>query len=163
MGWGILSRIGLVALVLCTSTIHADLLPWPWGGRCAFPWEEIQGVWAPASKISNERYLFRIRKNLHGMPKVLSFSHYRGDELIGQGKARFKPYQQQIRVRVEGVGRELGSSYIMSIGNYAEQKYQNCAEGHRIMVITVSTVVGGASKSHVVIDKIADGSNISDP
>lgn len=50
MGWGKkLVRILLLALTiwfLAPLNVQSDeVLPWPWGSECPFPWSDIQGQW----------------------------------------------------------------------------------------------------------------------
>ncbi len=160
-------KASLKVLILITSllmgpALHADLkpldlLPWPWGSECPFPWTTIEGEWVVRSKdASQERFLFEVTQTWDNGTKVLEVSRFdQTGSLIGVGKATAPRGERVIRAVMTGVGpNNKGIPYWILVRTYVERlekRKKSCTRGKLVTVITIRSRDG--QEVHLIVDK----------
>ena len=132
-----------------------DLIPWPWGTECPFPWEKIEGQWFTRHKDHPERFTFEVKKTDEYGSRILEIRRYNEDEkLIGLGEAVSAKYEKIVYAQMVSVGTDEERRYLAIIRTYVEAQKRSCARGKQVTVITLRDSDGSENHdTHVIIDK----------
>lgn len=142
----------LITLVFCTLALQAnaqlndpnagDLVPWPWGTECVFPWNEIEGNWrvrGTSESIFNSHKLgFEIAEDVRGGVKLLYIKHMneRG-EPIGHGTGYGDKDNKLIKA-IMTIAGSPGLNYEIIVRAYSRDDTQTvqCVGGKMALAVT---------------------------
>ncbi len=160
MGWIRFVSFLIVVLSVVPATGKTskvdDLLPWPWGTECPFPWTRIEGEWVGKSQKITERFTLIIKDELESGAKILEVKRYDDlDNLIGQGEGVAPKGQRIVRAAMLGVGNYDGESYWALIRTYSEAPKKACTKNKQVMVITLRPTYEKSEQQdvHIVVDR----------
>ena len=135
-----------------------DLLPWPWGSECPFPWAIIEGEWNTRQKLNAERFTFEVKGTWDNGTRILEIRRYNEkDELIGLGEGASQRREKILRASMVGVGPAEGKSYGAISRTYVEEEQKrSCSKNKQVTVITLRDANGSSEHDvHLIIDKEA--------
>ncbi|MGE0762832.1 MAG: hypothetical protein AB7N80_06110 [Bdellovibrionales bacterium] len=160
---GKFTRNFLAVVLLLSATLAAaevrkkgDLLPWPWGSECPFPWTKIEGEWTSRQKNNPDRFTFEVKGTWDNGTRVLEIRRYNEkDELIGLGEGTSQRREKIVRASMAGVGPAEGESYWAIIRTYVEEEQKrSCSKNRQVTVITLRDANGSEENDvHLIIDK----------
>jgi len=134
----------------------SDLLPWPWGSECPFPWTQIEGDWV-ARKDHSERFTFIVKGTWENGTKVLEVRRFDSQErLIGIGEGVAPKGERIVRAAMTGVGPDEGHTYWALVRTYVERinrRNRSCAKNKQVTVITLRPAEGNSPDVHVIVDR----------
>jgi len=160
-----LAWIRILSFVLVTMSVipaHGkgasadDLLPWPWGSECPFPWTRIEGDWIARSEDGGERFSLNVKRELDNGARVLEVRRYDAlDNLIARGEGVSAKSQRVVRAAMVGVGAYSGESYWALIRTYSETQKRTCSKNKQVTVITLrpANESTGDHDVHIIVDK----------
>lgn len=139
-----------------------DLLPWPWGSECPFPWTKIEGTWSVRSDESpNQKFTFEVTGTRENGTKVLEVRRYDGKgRLIGIGEGISPKGERVVRAVMTGIGPDAGNFYWAIVRTYSDKapnRKNSCAQGKLVTVITLRSTDGSSEDIHLIVDKEAEG------
>lgn len=140
---------------LATSNQSDDLVPWPWGSECPFPWEKIQGAWVSRGSSNATRFTFNVKGSWGKDVRVLEIKRYNeSGDLIATGEGTSHRREKIVRAAMVGVGKFEGEAYWAIIRTYVEVQRRSCARGSKITVVTLRDADGSEEHDlHYVIEK----------
>lgn len=158
--------LALTALMITTAQAAdhevLDLLPWPWGSECPFPWTKIEGTWTVRKDDSQEKFTFEVTGTWENGTNVLEVRRYDGKgRLIGVGEGISPKGERVVRAVMTGFGPHAGKSYWAIVRTYSEKisnRKNSCARGKLVTVITLRPTDGSSEDVHLIVDKEAEGS-----
>lgn len=160
MGWIRILTFTMVVLSVIPATAKPssadDLLPWPWGSECPFPWTRIEGEWVGRSQDYTERFALTVTRELENGSKVLEVKRYDSyDNLIARGEGIAPRSQRIVRAGMVGVGEYSGESYWALIRTYSETQRRTCSKSKQVMVITLrpTNEKSGDHDVHIIVDR----------
>ena len=132
-----------------------DVLPWPWGSECPFPWSKIEGEWVAKTDTLSERFTFTVQDDRSPTTRVLLVHRFRSDgELIATGRGLAPRDDRVVRAVMVGVGSESGTSYWAIVRTYSEKQKKSCSRNKQVTVITLRSADGSAeNETHMVLEK----------
>lgn len=132
-----------------------DLMPWPWGSECPFPWSNIEGVWVSIGNENPTRFTFEVKGLWDSSTRLLEIRRYNSDdELVGIGEGTSQRREKIVRAAMIGIGLSEGESYWAIIRTYNEEQSRSCARSKQITVVTLRDADGSNSHDvHMVIEK----------
>jgi hypothetical protein len=164
-GAKILGAVGLLLSVTATAdVIIYDLLPWPWGSECPFPWTRIEGDWVVRSGERHDRFTFSVKGTWDNGTRVLEVLRYdsRG-RLIGTGEGVAPRGERIVRAAMSGQGSEKGKTYWALVRSYVEKRKMSCAKGKLVTVITLRPTDGASPDVHLIVERDEDEPKESQP
>lgn len=155
---GLLVGIGLAMTISAAADVTVyELLPWPWGTECPFPWRKIEGNWTVRSSENHEHFSFIVKGTWENGTRILEVQRYTGKGLlIGLGEGVAPRSERIVRAAMTGVGPEEGKSYWALVRTYVEKKKLSCARGKQVTVITLRPTDGSSDDVHLIVDKEED-------
>lgn len=153
--------LGLQAADFSQDVKKDDLVPWPWGTECPFPWAKIEGQWTTLRKDHPERFQFDLKGVWKNGTRVIEVRRYnQEDELIGLGEGITTRGEKIVRAAMVGVGPDEGKTYLAFIRTYVEAPKRTCSRGKLVTVVTLRSSDGSEEHdTHVIIEKDSSGNS----
>jgi hypothetical protein len=131
-----------------------DLLPWPWGTECPFPWKTIEGKWNSRTTVGREKFEFNSQGSLSNGTRLLEVARYDFEgRLVGVGMGVARRGDRIVRAAMVGVGEDDGSDYWAFIRTYSQKK-TTCARKNQVTVVTLRSIKNHSFKDvHMVLDR----------
>lgn len=146
----------LVGVQSSAFDIFGDVLPWPWGSECPFPWSKIDGDWSTRGTI-HEQFSFVYKGETKNGSRILDVSRFDEDgRLIGEGEGVSPKGERIVRAAMVGVGPSKGKSYWALVRTYRENQAgsKSCTKNKLVTVITLRPVGSTQTEDvHIIIDK----------
>ncbi len=147
-----------------------DVLPWPWGTECPFPWGNIEGVWKASKpsivEESSERryfggvpvrffYEFKVTDMAAYESKLVQITKYDEEgQVIGTGRGYSHPHQKIVRAVIVAAQGVNMANHRVIIRAYKQKLTLSCGNE----LVTVLTTRGmdneKSSDRHYVLKKI---------
>lgn len=117
-----------------------DLVPWPWGTECPFPWNQVDGSWEVkgrfGARYDRHRLEFESAEDVAAGVKLLYINHYnQRNKLVGQGVGYSNKENKIIKAVMTDV-TGVTSGYQIIVRSYAEVKGQSCRNGKLSVAVT---------------------------
>lgn len=157
--WRVLAVLGMGLVVqfsaVAGEVVLDDLLPWPWGSECPFPWSRIEGEWTTRGSLTPERFSFTNKGELENGSRVLDVKRFDFEgELIGVGEGISPRGERIVRAGMVGVGPDKGKTYWALVRTYRELEKKSCSRTKQVTVITLrSASHDGEKETHFIVDK----------
>jgi hypothetical protein len=120
---------------------ESDLVPWPWGTECLFPWNKVEGEWSVkgsyGSRYDRHRMVFEAAEDVSADGvKLLYIKHFnRGGKLVGEGTGYANPENKIIKaVMTDLTGVTTG--YQVIVRSYARAQGASCRRGKLAVAAT---------------------------
>lgn len=142
-----------------------DILPWPVGSECPFPWSSIEGDWFPLEAIEQQKLHFEVSQKLKDGTKVLDVLHYNSTgNLIGWGRGISPKGEKIVRLRMEYVSADRTGEYWGIVRAYVPQGEPtpaSCARSRRVTVFTLRPIDKRSKENeiHLFIEKASSRPN----
>lgn len=143
----------LLAVVFCSMAWGAniggnesmgdDLVPWPWGTECSFPWGDIEGAWHvrghDKSTYGGHKLVLESAENVRAGVKLLYIYHYNEEgKAVGQGTGFGDKDNKLIKaIMTNSTGR--GRGYEIIVRAYSKEmgpENLSCVNGKTALAVT---------------------------
>lgn len=116
-----------------------ELVPWPWGSECPFPWNTADGNWrvkgVTGSKYDRHNLLFQTAEDLNIGVKILNIYHYdQSGGLIGRGTGYSDAANKIIKASM--MKATTGDNYQIYVRSYANGRARTCARAKKAVAAT---------------------------
>lgn len=116
-----------------------ELVPWPWGSECPFPWSTADGNWrvkgVQGSKYDKHSLLFETAEDLEIGVKILNIYHYdKSGRLIGRGTGYSDASNKIIKASM--IESPTGDNYQIYVRSYANGRTRTCARAKKAVAAT---------------------------
>lgn len=150
-------NLGLKPLQILPSA-GAEVLPWPWGSECPFPWTRIEGSWVANTSGGAQRFDFLIVGSLSNGTVQLMVKWYDSfGNMIGQGEGLAPKTERIVRAALAGMGAEESNSYWAFVRTYMAKKgKKTCAKNQQVTVLTLRPADGKGDERHFILEKLEE-------
>lgn len=145
-----------------------DVLPWPWGTECPFPWEHIEGVWKTSRPAAYKKgangssrlalqvfYEFKVTNMRSSESKLVEITKYDSDgQVVGTGRGYSHPNQKIVRaVIIANQGVEMANHRVI-VRAYKQKSTLSCGSELVTVLTTRSMDNQSSSDRHYVLKKV---------
>lgn len=130
----------LTILSLSSGAVNSELVPWPFGQECSFPWQNLSGVWK--SQDSSLPYLVRFEvKNFEEGIREFQVMVYRSSgDLVGRGVGLIYRGDRVIRAQISGLGLERDRKYWILLRTFAKNQKNTCENSQQMTLISFRSI-----------------------
>jgi hypothetical protein len=117
-----------------------DLVPWPWGTECVFPWDKVDGEWKVKGKYGQQydrdTLVFETAEDVKAGIKLLYIYHYNDHgQVIGQGTG-FGDRDNKVIKAIMTNSNGRGFGYQIMVRTYSRIEGASCRMGKLSMAAT---------------------------
>lgn len=146
-----------------------DVLPWPWGTECPFPWDDIEGVWKaskPAASSEGEKfkgpgillntyYEFEVTNMSTYETKLVQITKFNEKgQVIGTGRGYSHPHQKIVRAVIVAAQGVNMANHRVIVRAYKQNTTLSCGSELVTVLTTRSMTNKTSSDRHYVLKKV---------
>jgi len=154
----ILSAV-LVAILSLPGFAHADdIIPWPWGTECPFPWSNIEGDWSVKTdgNLLKHKFHFDIKGTWENGTRILNVIWYDASgTLMAKGEGLSSRGERIVRAAIGGATGD-GNSYWAIVRAYHPKGKKSCSRTKLVTVITLRSFYEQEPDIHLELEKSVD-------
>lgn len=146
-----------------------DVLPWPWGTECPFPWGHIEGIWKASKPATSGEagknkgpgiflqsyYEFKVTSMSTYDSKLVEITKYdENGQVIGTGRGYSHPDQRIVRAVIVAAPGVNMANHRVIVRAYKQNTTLSCGSELVTVLTTRSMTNKTSSDRHYVLKKV---------